>query len=389
MHRMRLDASRRRVAAACRLRYNERSRHDLGSHREAHPPARDRPVRRAFAQRCRARSVLSPRSSPSSRPAAWSILVDDEDRENEGDPGRRGRVRHAREAVNFMAQVRPRAGLHADHRGSRAAAQSRADDAGATARCTAPISPCRSRPPRRDHRHFGRGSRAHDPRRRVARTRRPTTSCSPATCFRWSRSAGGVLARAGHTEAVLRSRARSPGSSPAAVLCEIMKDDGTMARLPDLIEFARAAWPQDRRDHRPDPLPQPDRAPDRARRRAPDHDRRGRLSGSSPYRDKLDRRDAPGAGARRHRAGAAKRSCACTRRSVDLLDYGEPRAFVDDSGGARERSRAPGRGVLVLLHRAGVGAGAARPRALADQPPRREQDGPAQLTASARRSCAT
>jgi 3,4-dihydroxy 2-butanone 4-phosphate synthase/GTP cyclohydrolase II len=38
------------------------------------------------------------------------------------------------------------------------------------------------------------------------------------------------------------------------VICEILKDDGTMARLPDLIEFA-AARPEDRRHRRPDPLP--------------------------------------------------------------------------------------------------------------------------------------
>ena len=48
---------------------------------------------------------------------------------------------------------------------------------------------------------------------------------------------GGVLARAGHTEACC-DLARLAGLSPAAVLCEIMKDDGTMARLPDLEVFA-------------------------------------------------------------------------------------------------------------------------------------------------------
>ena len=47
-----------------------------------------------------------------------------------------------------------------------------------------------------------------------------------------------MLARAGHTEAGC-DLPRWPGLTPAAVICEIMKDDGTMARLPDLIEFAR------------------------------------------------------------------------------------------------------------------------------------------------------
>ena len=49
---------------------------------------------------------------------------------------------------------------------------------------------------------------------------------------------GGVLARAGHTEACC-DLARLAGHSPSAVLCEIMNDDGTMARLPDLEVFAR------------------------------------------------------------------------------------------------------------------------------------------------------
>src|SRR5262249_10293366 len=48
---------------------------------------------------------------------------------------------------------------------------------------------------------------------------------------------GGVLVRAGHTEACC-DLARLAGLEPAAVLCEIMKDDGTMARLPDFLEFA-------------------------------------------------------------------------------------------------------------------------------------------------------
>ena len=48
---------------------------------------------------------------------------------------------------------------------------------------------------------------------------------------------GGVLVRAGHTEACC-DLARLAGLTPAAVLCEIMRQDGTMARLPDLVEFA-------------------------------------------------------------------------------------------------------------------------------------------------------
>jgi len=49
---------------------------------------------------------------------------------------------------------------------------------------------------------------------------------------------GGVLVRAGHTEASV-DIARLAGLNPSAVICEIMNDDGTMARLPDLIQFAQ------------------------------------------------------------------------------------------------------------------------------------------------------
>ena len=49
---------------------------------------------------------------------------------------------------------------------------------------------------------------------------------------------GGVLVRAGHTEASV-DISRLAGLNPSAVICEIMNDDGTMARLPDLIKFAQ------------------------------------------------------------------------------------------------------------------------------------------------------
>jgi 3,4-dihydroxy 2-butanone 4-phosphate synthase/GTP cyclohydrolase II len=49
---------------------------------------------------------------------------------------------------------------------------------------------------------------------------------------------GGVLVRTGHTEAAV-DIARLAGLTPAGVICEIMNDDGTMARLPDLVSFAQ------------------------------------------------------------------------------------------------------------------------------------------------------
>jgi len=68
---------------------------------------------------------------------------------------------------------------------------------------------------------------------------RPTDIATPGHVFPLRARDGGVLIRAGHTEAAV-DIARLAGLNPAGVICEIMKDDGTMARLPDLIEFAQS-----------------------------------------------------------------------------------------------------------------------------------------------------
>ena len=59
----------------------------------------------------------------------------------------------------------------------------------------------------------------------------------PGHIFPLRAAEGGVLRRAGHTEATV-DLARLAGLAPVGVLCEIMSDDGTMARLPELIRFA-------------------------------------------------------------------------------------------------------------------------------------------------------
>src|SRR5690625_4074555 len=66
----------------------------------------------------------------------------------------------------------------------------------------------------------------------------PGDSVSPGHVFPLRAREGGVLVRAGHTEAAV-DISRLAGMNPSAVICEIMKDDGTMARLPDLIAFAQ------------------------------------------------------------------------------------------------------------------------------------------------------
>jgi 3,4-dihydroxy 2-butanone 4-phosphate synthase / GTP cyclohydrolase II len=72
----------------------------------------------------------------------------------------------------------------------------------------------------------------------VARDAQPADLVQPGHVFPLQAQDGGVLMRAGHTEAGC-DLAGMAGLMPAAVICEIMKDDGTMARLPDLQVFAR------------------------------------------------------------------------------------------------------------------------------------------------------
>ena len=71
----------------------------------------------------------------------------------------------------------------------------------------------------------------------VAPDAKPADIVQPGHIFPVMAQPGGVLVRAGHTEAGC-DLARMAGLMPAAVICEIMKDDGTMARMPDLLAFA-------------------------------------------------------------------------------------------------------------------------------------------------------
>lgn len=80
--------------------------------------------------------------------------------------------------------------------------------------------------------------RSHTVKVAVARDARPSDLVQPGHIFPLMAREGGVLVRAGHTEAGCDLAAMA-GCSPASVICEIMNDDGTMARLPELVEFAR------------------------------------------------------------------------------------------------------------------------------------------------------
>ncbi len=78
--------------------------------------------------------------------------------------------------------------------------------------------------------------RARTVRVAVARDAKPEDLVQPGHIFPLRAVPGGVLVRAGHTEAGCDLTAMA-GLTPAAVICEILKPDGTMARLPDLIEY--------------------------------------------------------------------------------------------------------------------------------------------------------
>ncbi len=80
--------------------------------------------------------------------------------------------------------------------------------------------------------------RAHTVSVAIDPTKGPGDIVMPGHIFPLVAREGGALVRAGHTEAAV-DLARLAGLNPAGVICEIMNDDGTMARLPDLVAFAQ------------------------------------------------------------------------------------------------------------------------------------------------------
>ena len=82
---------------------------------------------------------------------------------------------------------------------------------------------------------------------------RPSDLARPGHVFPLRARKGGVLVRAGQTEASV-DLARMAGMVPAGIICEIMHEDGTMARVPDLIEFCNDARHEDADGGGADPL---------------------------------------------------------------------------------------------------------------------------------------
>ncbi|MDX1661658.1 MAG: bifunctional 3,4-dihydroxy-2-butanone-4-phosphate synthase/GTP cyclohydrolase II [Gemmatimonadota bacterium] len=164
------------------------------------------------------------------------IVVDDEDRENEGDFVMAAE-RVTPEAVNFMAK---------EGRGLICApiTADRADDLGLDLMVTDNTALHETAftvsidAKEGTTTGISAADRAATIRALVDRTTRPIDLARPGHVFPLVAKHGGVLRRAGHTEAAV-DLARMAGLPPAAVLCEVVDDDGTMARLPRLIEIAR------------------------------------------------------------------------------------------------------------------------------------------------------
>lgn len=165
------------------------------------------------------------------------ILVDDDDRENEGDlviPAQMATP----DAINFMAR-------HGRGLICLALIKERADQLG--------LEPMTRTNRSRNETAFtvsieakegiSTGISAADRARTIAvaidSSNGPDALVSPGHVFPLVARPGGTLVRAGHTEAAV-DVARLAGLNPSAVICEVMRDDGSMARLDDLMDFARA-----------------------------------------------------------------------------------------------------------------------------------------------------
>ncbi len=164
------------------------------------------------------------------------ILVDAEDRENEGDLVIAGQMATP-EAINFMARF-GRGLICLSITETRAAElnlelMTRKNEARNRTAFTVSIEA-------RDG--IDTGISAADRALTIAtaldQTKGANDIVSPGHVFPLVARTGGVLVRAGHTEASV-DLARMAGLNPAGVICEIMNDDGTMARMPDLVPFAQ------------------------------------------------------------------------------------------------------------------------------------------------------
>jgi 3,4-dihydroxy 2-butanone 4-phosphate synthase / GTP cyclohydrolase II len=164
------------------------------------------------------------------------VVVDDEDRENEGDITLAAE-KVTPEAINFMAKYGR--GLVCLTMTEERLAHLRIGPMSAENTSQYGTAFCEAIDARTG---VTTGISAYDRARTIQVAIDPATQASdlarPGHVFPLRARKGGVLVRAGQTEASV-DLARLAGLIPAGIICEIMKDDGTMARVPDLIEFCK------------------------------------------------------------------------------------------------------------------------------------------------------
>jgi 3,4-dihydroxy 2-butanone 4-phosphate synthase/GTP cyclohydrolase II len=172
------------------------------------------------------------------RAGRFLVVVDDEDRENEGDLILPADV-VTPDAINFMAK-------HGRGLICMPMTESRLDELGVPLMVGSELNTSSHGTPFTVSVEARRGvstgisayDRAQTVRVLIDPRSRADDLAMPGHMFPLRARPGGVLVRAGHTEATI-DLCRLAGRYPAGVLCEIMKGDGTMARLPDLLRFAR------------------------------------------------------------------------------------------------------------------------------------------------------
>ena len=166
------------------------------------------------------------------------ILVDDEDRENEGDLCVMAECATA-DAINFMAKYgRGLICLALTRQRTEALGLTMMDRRNESRHETAFTVSIEARE------GVTTGISAHDRAHTIKTAIDPNCNerdiTTPGHIFPLVGRDGGTLVRAGHTEAVIDIARAAGYDNPAGVICEIMNDDGRMARLPDLVTFAKA-----------------------------------------------------------------------------------------------------------------------------------------------------
>ena len=172
------------------------------------------------------------------RAGKFVVVVDDEDRENEGDLVMAAE-KVTPEVINFMARYGrgliclPMTGERLDHLRIPLMVRDEQNDAKfGTAFCV-PIEAKKGTTT-----GISAGDRAQTVLAAIHPDTRPTDLARPGHMFPLRAVSGGVLVRAGQTEAAV-DLARLAGLYPAGVICEVMDEDGTMARGPRLVDFCR------------------------------------------------------------------------------------------------------------------------------------------------------